>query len=108
MASVPITDTSGHAASAPGPWAIALAGAVSLAVAMGIGRFAFTPLLPMMLAERSIDLHTASWLASANYFGYLAGALLCTFQPWIWARAPWLPPINAPWMVRGGSWPPAC
>ena len=102
MASVPITDTSADAASAPGPWAIALAGAVSLAVAMGIGRFAFTPLLPMMLAERSIDLHTASWLASANYFGYLAGALLCTFQPWIWARAPWLPPINAPWMVRGG------
>jgi len=86
----------------PGPWAIALAGAVSLAVAMGIGRFAFTPLLPMMLAERSIDLHTASWLASANYFGYLAGALLCTFQPWIWTRARWLPPISAPWMVRGG------
>src|SRR5258705_6243475 len=71
----------------PGPWAIALAGAVSLAVAMGIGRFAFTPLLPMMLADRVIDLHTASWLASANYLGYLAGALLCTFQPWIWARA---------------------
>ena len=86
----------------PGPWAIALAGAVSLAVAMGIGRFAFTPLLPMMLADRVIDLHTASWLASANYLGYLAGALLCTFQPWIWARAPWLPPINAPLMVRGG------
>jgi len=86
----------------PGPWAIALAGAVSLAVAMGIGRFAFTPLLPMMLAERAIDLHTASWLASANYLGYLAGALLCTFQPWIWARVRRLPPINAPWMVRGG------
>jgi MFS family permease len=102
MASVPMIDASGHAASAPGPWAIALAGAVSLAVAMGIGRFAFTPLLPMMLAERSIDLHTASWLASANYFGYLAGALLCTFAPWIGARAPWLPAINAPRMVRGG------
>ena len=87
---------------APGPWAIALAGAISLAVAMGIGRFAFTPLLPMMLADRVIDLHSASWLASANYLGYLAGALLCTFQPWIWARAAWLPPINAPLMVRGG------
>ena len=83
-------------------WAVALAGAVSLAVAMGIGRFAFTPLLPMMLHDGVIDLHGASWLASSNYLGYLAGALLCTFQPWIWARARVLPPINGPWMVRGG------
>jgi MFS family permease len=55
---------------------------VSLAVAMGIGRFAFTPLLPMMLADGVVNLPTASWLASANYLGYLVGALLCTFQPW--------------------------
>jgi MFS family permease len=68
------------------PWRIAAAGLVSLAIAMGIGRFAFTPLLPMMLADGVLDLPTASWLASANYFGYLIGALLCTFQPWIWRR----------------------
>ena len=86
----------------PGRWAVALAGAVSLAVAMGIGRFAFTPLLPMMLHDGVIDLHGASWLASANYLGYLAGALLCTFQPWIWARIPALPAISAPSLVRGG------
>src|ERR1700754_4354495 len=88
--------------SEPGRLAVALAGAVSLAVAMGIGRFAFTPLLPMMLHDGVIDLHAASWLASANYFGYLVGALLCTFQPWIWARARWLPPIDGPWLVRAG------
>lgn len=64
------------------PWHVALAGMVSLAVAMGIGRFAFTPLLPMMMADGVLDLPTASWLASANYLGYLVGALLCTFQPW--------------------------
>ena len=86
----------------PGRWAVAIAGAVALAVAMGIGRFAFTPLLPMMLHDGVIDLHGASWLASANYLGYLAGALLCTFQPWIWARAKVLPPINAPKMVHSG------
>jgi hypothetical protein len=102
MASVSTIDASARPVAAPGPWTIALAGAVSLAVAMGIGRFAFTPLLPMMLADRVIDLHSASWLASANYLGYLAGALLCTFQPWLWARAPRLPQINAPLMVRGG------
>ena len=87
---------------AAGRWAVALAGAVSLAVAMGLGRFAFTPLLPMMLHDGVIDLHSASWLASANYLGYLAGALLCTFQPWLWARAPRLPPVDAPWLLRAG------
>jgi predicted MFS family arabinose efflux permease len=87
---------------APSPWAVVLAGAVALAVAMGIGRFAFTPLLPMMLADGVVDLHAASWLASANYLGYLAGALLCTFQPWIWERAPRLPPVDGPWLVRFG------
>jgi membrane protein implicated in regulation of membrane protease activity len=77
-------------------WRIAAAGLVSLAVAMGIGRFAFTPLLPMMLADGVLDLPTASWLASANYFGYLVGALLCTFQPWIWRRLGSPPPPRAP------------
>ena len=73
------------------PWPIALAGLVSLAVAMGLGRFAFTPLLPMMLNDGVLDLPAASWLASANYFGYLLGAMLCTLQPWLWARFRWLP-----------------
>ncbi len=86
----------------PGPWAVAIAGMCALAVAMGIGRFAFTPLLPMMLHDGVIDLPGASWLATANYLGYLLGALLCTFQPWIWRRIPALPPIHAPKMVRAG------
>ncbi|MBK7655560.1 MAG: YbfB/YjiJ family MFS transporter [Betaproteobacteria bacterium] len=60
---------------------IVLAGMLALATAMGIGRFAFTPLLPMMLHDGSTTLAGASWLASANYIGYLAGALLCMFKP---------------------------
>ena len=75
----------------PGAWSIALAGLVSLAVAMGIGRFAFTPLLPMMMSDGAVDLPGASWLASANYLGYMLGALLCTLQPWLWARFRGLP-----------------
>ena len=86
-----------------GRLAIVVAGAVSLAVAMGIGRFAFTPLLPMMLHDRSVDLPGASWLASLNYFGYLAGALLCTFEPWLRARTgARLPPVDGPLLVRAG------
>lgn len=90
------------ASPAPRPLALALAGLVSLAVAMGIGRFAFTPLLPLMLAERSVSLAGASLLASANYLGYLVGALACTFQPWLWARLGWRPAVNGPRLVRGG------
>ena len=84
------------------PLTIALAGLVALGVAMGIGRFAFTPLLPLMLAEHSVDLTGASLLASANYLGYLIGAVACTFQPWIWRRCGWSSGVNGPQMVRGG------
>ena len=58
-----------------------MAGMLALATAMGIGRFAFTPLLPMMLHDKVISLSGASWLASANYIGYLVGALFCIFVP---------------------------
>ena len=88
--------------SSPGAWPIALAGLVSLAVAMGIGRFAFTPILPMMLSDGVVDLPGASWLASANYLGYMLGALLCTLQPWLWARFRWLPALAYSTLVRAG------
>ena len=84
------------------PWRIVIAGMVSLAVAMGIGRFAFTPLLPMMLADGTVSLAGASWLASANYLGYLVGALLCTLQPWIWRRLGSPPPPQSTVLVRIG------
>jgi predicted MFS family arabinose efflux permease len=54
---------------------IALAGLAALAVAMGIGRFAFTPILPMMQLDSGLDITRGGWLASANYAGYLAGGL---------------------------------
>lgn len=83
-------------------WTVAIAGMLSLAIAMGIGRFAFTPLLPMMLSDGVIDLPAASWLASANYLGYMVGALLCTFQPWIWKRFGFLPEVASATWVRAG------
>ena len=55
--------------------AVATAGLVALAVAMGIGRFAFTPIMPMMEADAGLTLRGASWLAAANYLGYFLGAL---------------------------------
>jgi hypothetical protein len=37
------------------PWLFVWVGIVALAIAMGIGRFAFTPLLPLMLRDGTID-----------------------------------------------------
>jgi hypothetical protein len=55
----------------------ALACMVALAVVLGIGRFAFTPLLPLMLHGGGLDIRHGGWLASFNYAGYFAGAVTC-------------------------------
>ena len=47
----------------------------ALAVAMGVGRFAFTPILPLMIQEGTVHLAQTAWLSSSNYIGYLVGAL---------------------------------
>ncbi|AMV42077.1 YbfB/YjiJ family MFS transporter [Paraburkholderia caribensis] len=55
----------------------ALACMAALAVALGIGRFAFTPLLPLMLHGGELDIRLGGWLASLNYAGYFLGAIAC-------------------------------
>jgi hypothetical protein len=59
------------------PAAAALVGLVGLASAMGVGRFAFTPLLPLMQEAGLLSLAQGGSLARANYLGYLVGAGLC-------------------------------
>ncbi|MBE2242016.1 MAG: YbfB/YjiJ family MFS transporter [Burkholderiaceae bacterium] len=85
----------------PRPIAIALSGMLALAIAMGIGRFAFTPLLPMMLHDGVVDLAGGSWLATANYFGYWLGAMACAAQPALWRRRG-LAPLRHTRVVRLG------
>src|SRR5881628_3848458 len=60
---------------APSATAVAFAGLTALAVAVGIGRFAFTPILPLMQQDAGLSVAQGGWLASANYLGYLVGAL---------------------------------
>lgn len=55
--------------------------ALALAAAMGIGRFAFTPIWPLMAQEGGLSLAQGGWIASANYAGYLLGALAAVAWP---------------------------
>jgi hypothetical protein len=54
----------------------AVAGALVLAIGMGFGRFSFTGMYPLMVRDGVIDVASGSVAASANYAGYLLGAIL--------------------------------
>ena len=54
----------------------ALVAALVIAVGMGFGRFAFTGIYPVMVSDAVLTVHQGTLAASANYAGYLVGALL--------------------------------
>ena len=63
------------------PLRTAAVGLTALAIAMGIGRFAFTPLLPMMRDDGLVSIGAGGLLASIHFVGYLAGALSAAWLP---------------------------
>lgn len=65
-----------HAARRRDARLVCLAAMIALAVAMGVGRFAFTPLFPLMVRDGLLDAPSGALLAASNYLGYLVGALL--------------------------------
>ena len=58
--------------------AILFAGIFSILVGVGIARFSFTSLLPLMLNNR-LSVEFVGFLASVNYIGYLCGAIFAIF-----------------------------
>jgi predicted MFS family arabinose efflux permease len=51
------------------------AGIFSLILVLGIARFSYTPLLPLMQQQAGLGVAAAGALAALNYAGYLAGAI---------------------------------
>jgi MFS family permease len=66
------------------------AGFLALAVAIGIGRFVYTPVLPAMADGLGLTRAQTGLIGSANFAGYLAGALAAAHPLLLRGRRLWL------------------
>jgi len=75
------------------PWLLVFQAACAFAAAMGIGRFVYTPILPLMHDHAGLSRQMGANVATANYVGYLAGALITIVVPEV---------TRSRWALRGG------
>jgi predicted MFS family arabinose efflux permease len=68
----------------------ALGGLIAIAAALGIGRFVYTPILPPMIESLGLTKSQAGLIASANFLGYLVGAVLAATPRLTGSRRLWL------------------
>lgn len=76
----------------PSAWRATLAGLCASLVGIGLARFAYTPLLPVIVQAHWFAASAAAYLGAANLAGYLAGALIA---------APLAARLPAPIILRG-------
>ena len=60
------------------PYRAVSGGLLAMFLAFGVGRFAYTPLLPLMLEQTGLAVDMAGYLATMMYLGYLSGSLVVT------------------------------
>jgi predicted MFS family arabinose efflux permease len=74
----------------PRAYPSAVGGLIALAAALGIGRFVYTPILPPMTEALGLGRSAAGMIASANFLGYLMGAVLAAWPRLPGSRRAWL------------------
>ena len=74
----------------PAPLSLAIGGMLALVGAMGVGRFVYTPILPMMVQEIGLSASQAGVIASSNFLGYMLGAIIAATSILKGSRRMWL------------------
>ena len=77
-------------AASRSPLGVAFGGLAALAVALGIGRFVYTPILPFMAEALDLTPAEGGLVASANLLGHLLGALAAAQTRMPGGRRRWL------------------
>ena len=66
---------------------LSIAGAATLMVGMGIGRFSYSPMIPALIEAGALTKTEAGYVGAANFAGYLAGALAAPLMRRYWGEA---------------------
>ena len=93
------------------PWQVIAGGICGLMLTLGLARFAYTPLLPVMQAQTGLGDAAAGALAAVNYAGYMSGALAVAWLDdvrWrhrLYSMGLWLALLTTAAMGLSAWWP---